>query len=597
MVPTWLLTRTAPFLFAALAIAQVSRAETSALWGEAGEAFDPAGRLMDWSYAGYRYGESELPIAAVTFDVTDFGATPGDAGDDTAGFKAAIAAAAAQGGVVWVPSGTYSLSQRLILPDHVVLRGAGPENTIIEIPLSLTALDGNPGLEGGGTSSYSFVGAFIEAHGRDDGAELTKVTGHADRGSKTIQVETTSGLSVGQWVRVMQVDVGGSLIDRLHSGLMQGGTDNMGDRATNFHSRIASIAGGSIELERALPIDIDTAWSPRVFAFEPTVSEVGVEDLTIQFPLTSYPGHFNEQGFNAIDFDTVANSWVKNVQIWNADYGVNLRDSYFVTVADVILDTTGDRGGISGHHGINNGHGSDNLIIGFDIRTTFQHDLTAEWYATGVVFTKGRGDNLRMDHHRAAPYSTLWTEIDCGEGTQAFTSGGRNDRGPQTGSYDTLWNVRADKKMNLPANDYGPRMNFIGFQTSATGVNSPYEWWFESVGPDEIEPRNLWEAMRARRVIEVVDPEETGGSPAGTGGAPGSGGSAEPETPDPTTGGFSPLPMTGGATGFSPDPAAGENGCNCSVMGAGSRKPLGFGVVVFALFLGGLRRRRGSTVA
>jgi hypothetical protein len=69
-----------------------------------------------------------------------------------------------------------------------------------------------------------------------------------------------------------------------------------------------------------------------------------------------------------------------------------------------------DRGSVTGHHGLNNGNGGDNLFIGFDIRTTMQHDLTSEWYATGVVFTRGRGDNLRMDHHCAAPYTTLWTE-------------------------------------------------------------------------------------------------------------------------------------------------------------------------------------------
>jgi hypothetical protein len=212
------------------------------------------------------------------------------------------------------------------------------------------------------------------------------------------------------------------------------GPDTHGDKGMASHSRVVEVSDSAIELERALPVDVDTRWSPEIHAFEPRTSEVGVEHLTIRFPLTTYPGHFEEQGYNAIDFSGVANSWVRNVHVLNADYGVNVRRSFFVTIEDVVLDTTGDRGDIVGHHGLNNGHGGDNLFIGFDIRATFQHDLTNEWYATGVVFTKGRGDNLRMDHHCAAPYATLWTELDAGLGTTPFVSGGRADRCPHTAS-------------------------------------------------------------------------------------------------------------------------------------------------------------------
>ncbi len=474
-------------------------AERSALWGVDGELFDPAGRLMDWSYAGYQAGEQELPWHPATVALTDHGAVPDDGGDDTAAFLLALDAAAG-GGVIDIPAGTFELRDKIMLPDGVVLRGAGSGITIIDIPVSLTDVYGNPRLDSGGQSTYSFSQAFIEARGTYPSTTLATITANASRGDTSIRVSSADDLVVGEWIHIIQTDADSGLMNRLHADLMTAGPDLVGDRGMDFHTRISAIDGDVVEIERALPVDVDTRWSPQLRPFAPTGSEIGVEHLTIRFPLTPYPGHFAEQGYNAIDFRRVANSWVRDVEVLNSDYGVNIRDCFFVTVQDVVLATTGDRGSIVGHHGINNGEGSDNLFIGFDIRATFQHDVANEWYATGVVFTKGRGDNLRMDHHCAAPYSTLWTEIDAGEGTTPWTSGGSGDRCPHTAAYDTIWNVRADRNMVLPGNNYGPRMNFVGFQTAATEATSPYDWWLETIAPDDLEPSNIWEAMRARRL-------------------------------------------------------------------------------------------------
>lgn len=490
-------------------------AETSELWGREGEAFDPAGRLMDWSYAGYRAGEIALPSLAPTHVVTDFGAVPDDGEDDTAALRDALEAAATEGGgVVSLPAGTFILSERLRLENGVVLQGAGRGVTTLSIPVSLTDVYGNEGLEGGGTSSYAFSGAFLEVRGNTDGDAVATISDDAARGTTNLVLSSAEGLEVGQWIRITQTDPDRSLMNRLHADLQEGGDDNVGDRGMNFHSRISGIEGSTVELERALPLDVNTQWSPDVRAITPTIEEVGIESLTIAFPLTQYPGHFDEQGYNAIDISEAMHGWVRDVEIINADYGVNIRRSEFMTVAGVVLRTSDSRGELSGHHGLNNGFGNDNLFIDFDIQTRFVHDLTNEWYATGVVFTRGRGDDLRMDHHRAAPYSTLWTELDCGEGESPFVSGGRSDRGPHSAAYDTLWNVTAAASMDFPDDAFGPRMNYVGFRTDATEVTSPLEWWFEAIEPDALEPANLWEAMVERRLGE----RDPGGSSSSGGG-------------------------------------------------------------------------------
>lgn len=48
-----------------------------------------------------------------------------------------------------------------------------------------------------------------------------------------------------------------------------------------------------------------------------------------------------------------------------------------------------------------------------------------------------------MDHHRAAPYATLWSNIDTGIGSRTFASSGDGGaNGNHTSSWSTFWNVR-----------------------------------------------------------------------------------------------------------------------------------------------------------
>jgi hypothetical protein len=500
----------------------------SLLWGDDGELFDPKGRLMDWSYAGYQAGEAPLPELAPTLSVLDHGAVAGDGEDDTEAFTAALAAARA-GDVVRVPAGVYELRARITVPSGVVLQGAGRDATIVEVPVSLTDVYGNPGLDRGGNSSYSFGRAFIEVKGRDEGAELAEVSAAAARGDTELAVSSTEGMRVGQWVHVDQTDVNGELIDRLHGDLQEGGDDNVGDEGMEHYARIVALGEGSIELERPLPVDVELAWSPRVRAFEPSVAQVGIEHLTIRFPETPYPGHFKERGYNAIELGGVFHSWVRDVRVVNGDYGVSVTSSHFVTVAGVVIDSTNER---TGHHALNCGYGGDNLFIGFDVRIPFVHDLTVEWYTTGNVFTQGRGRNLSLDHHRAAPYSTLWTELHAGDGSDLWKSGGAGNRGPHSAAYSTLWNVRADNPLDFPAGDYGPRLTFVGFATAESEAPSELDWWFEPIAAEALRPSNLWLAMRERRLGSAPEPGEDAGTPlpVADGGTaePGADGGAQP---------------------------------------------------------------------
>ncbi|MFC4016656.1 discoidin domain-containing protein [Micromonospora sp. GCM10011542] len=68
--------------------------------------------------------------AGVLDVVTDFGADPSGATDSTAKFQAAVDAGRAQGRPVWIPTGTFTLWDHVVV-DGVTLRGAGPWYSVL----------------------------------------------------------------------------------------------------------------------------------------------------------------------------------------------------------------------------------------------------------------------------------------------------------------------------------------------------------------------------------------------------------------------------------------------------------------------------------
>jgi parallel beta-helix repeat protein len=64
-------------------------------------------------------------------------------------------------------------------------------------------------------------------------------------------------------------------------------------------------------------------------------SEVGIEDLTMEFPNHAWghhKGYDYNSGYNGIDLNQCSNCWIKNVTIKNSDNGIFLTQSKNVTV-------------------------------------------------------------------------------------------------------------------------------------------------------------------------------------------------------------------------------------------------------------------------
>ena len=488
---------------AAITGGELFAAGHSKLWGASGETWSAQSRLPDFSHAGYHRGEQPLPTVPRGVSVLDFGAKGDGVADDTKAFLAAIARV--ERGAIEVPPGRYRITGLLeITRSGVVLRGAGPDKTVLVCPTPLNDIKPNWGATTTGerTSNYSWSGGFIVVRGGFGSQVLTDISGTIVRGENTVTVASVAKLRVGQEVEVHQSDLpDNSLAIHLYSG-DAGPVQNLKGRArTSLIGRITAIEGNRVTLDRALRSDLRPEWKPRLRAFEPTVTESGVENIGFEFPVTPYKGHFTELGFNPVALSGVAHCWVRNIRVRNADSGPYVSGA-FNTVEGLVLESERpvDNQKCTGHHGVSLG-GTDNLVVNFDIRTRFIHDITVSGYCSGNVAAQGRSADLSLDHHRQAPNENLFTDLDAGAGTRLWKCGGGAALGKHCGTRGTFWNIRSANPLSYPPAAFGPpTMNLVGLHTKQPTEIAPEGKWFEAIPPADIQPQDLYAAQLRRRL-------------------------------------------------------------------------------------------------
>ena len=488
--------------------ASVNPPRTSKLWGRQGELWSPESRLPDFSLAGYRRGEEPYRVPKESISVKDFGAVGDGRTDDTAAFRRAFEAGG--GKRIVVPPGRYVLTDILRMrASNTVLRGAGPGRTVlifskpgIEIEPRISKTDG-----GQPTSNWSWAGGMIVVGGpmpRSEGE--VKVVGAAKRGQMQLALEANSFRPGEEVMLALHDDDEKSLVKYLYCD-QTGDISGLNRWRVVQVFRVTGIKGNAISLDRPLRFDVRAAWKPTVERFRPSVTDVGIESLSFEFPLRPYEGHFKEVGFNPVEIARgAAHCWLREIVVRNADSGPYVFGS-FCTVENIRLQADEARlskHGHAGHHGISL-QGNDLLCRDFTIETRFIHDLTVQ-SSIGCVFARGKAVDLCMDHHRWASYENLFTDIDAGKGTRLFASSGGGNRGNHSGAGATFWNIRAEKPSRFP--NWGidaitiVALPITGGDSIAAALPSPTSQkgrWLELIPPGEVEPRNLYDAMKARR--------------------------------------------------------------------------------------------------
>lgn len=496
--------------------------------------------LLDWSWSGYGAKERAYPDPPIVANILDFGAQGDGKFDNSGPFAAAIAKAkSVGGGTVYVPTGRYLCTKRIVIDGNgVVLKGDGVEQTRILFPTSLSELDdvvidGAPGVE----SPYSWMGGWLSINGTDPGSDdqstfIGAVTVPQPQGSRTLTLSSTAGIQVGQWVRLMMSDVNGELLSAMYGSILSkvdcgSGKDKeecistiQGEKdLVRWVVRIAGINGNDITLQRALPVEVDPTWKAEIHRIpDSVVREAGIRDLGVEFPWTPAAPHLKEKGYNAIFVNSAVNAFVTNVAAINADVGFMVAHSALVSIDGAYVGVTAPRGQtlpFDGHIGFGAYDSSDVEIGNWQINGMWTHDLTVRGTLM-TVFHNGRGHNINLDSHRSAPFATLYSNINMGQGTRPYGTGGYLTQGLPSAKFTTYYNLRTNKNhaLSLPTTTmsgnctWGSNINALGYWT---GVGCP-GYHIETFQYGTLQPRDLYGSMIDRKYSTRAQ----GGQPAPT---------------------------------------------------------------------------------
>ncbi len=306
----------AAVLLATAAVAGAERAAPAPSRGSApdlcGAAGIPADRCTRWQ-PGIPGGIPRRTKICATVDAAAFGDGKADA---TGAIQGAISACP-EGSVVQLPSGTYRITEGLLLNKGVVLRGAGPASTKIRLD-----------------TRHDVPAIFVTNLWPEYYREPVDVTADVPKGSLSIPVARTADFAVGDIIQIDQLD-DPSYVHHGGCRWMKRGPNRSDDRrpvspdgyrAQGQTVEVVAISGGALAISTPIHLGFKLASRPQVFKptgpmtpSGPTVKHAGVEDLYVT-------GGRN----GMIMVINAAYSWIKNVESdGNPATGAGLKGTHF----------------------------------------------------------------------------------------------------------------------------------------------------------------------------------------------------------------------------------------------------------------------------
>ncbi len=413
--------------------------------------------VPDVSYAGYAYGEADLPSPdGPLFDVrtAPYGAAGDGRTDDTAAIRRALAAVGPKGGVVYLPAGTYLLSDVLFVrSSHTILRGESRENTrlVFQRPLGeifstrSSSSRGNMShwlWEGGliwmtpfaATENAALPVSRLRQERWEQGKLVGAIEGSHTRGTRVLTIDRFADVAPGATV-VVEIFTPSKLDfdDKMTGGA--GWIGRFAEGAAPFQHQghalrwpveVASVDGKQITLRQPLRFDLPRSWRPTLRAVGRTIEHSGVERLTIvTAPNPEQKGNGRTDGWNAVYFENALHGFLRDVTIRDAQIGILASAVKNMTFRDFSLVSAGPWRALG--EGIVLRRVHDVLIERFDIDPRGWAGVKIPNPSTGVVLSKGR---LPLKKVVGFPYDTVFTEVSVLSLSH-----------PLQGGRTALWNV------------------------------------------------------------------------------------------------------------------------------------------------------------
>jgi hypothetical protein len=285
-------------VFLLITQASVANAQhVSNLFGASGDYWnpdDPNEKLPDFRFAGYRMGQVALPDTSTRtkLDVRNYGAKINDGLDDSAAIVTAIKAAAGKGHVVYFPNGTYELDNLVSISNlgNFVLQGESRDGVVFKVDRGICEVRNNCTTTKEHATRYGFIQVIGSSY-LTSANLITTVSANAARNSRNLALESTSNIAVGDTITLTLSDTSVRTLQRhLHGEVVNPNIAQLNDqKVVIFTSKVTAKSGNIITLERRIPVRVDTNWNPQIYRFAPSVGEVGVENITLQMKVTTYP--------------------------------------------------------------------------------------------------------------------------------------------------------------------------------------------------------------------------------------------------------------------------------------------------------------------
>ena len=515
-----------------------------------------ANPLPDFSYAGYGFGLAPIPADAGTIiDVTAYGAIPDDELDDTKAVLRALAAANAVKGKVTLrfPKGRTQITEVLrITRSDIVLDGAGdgPGGSELWFPRPLKLIDQSHDYDELRDylvrekkqqvepehnidylfTEYSWAGGMIlvapensrpvSYDGSKDVRDPVLATGVSGKQfTRTLTVDNAAKLKAGDVVQLQWFSVDGPKSQILKS--LYGDTDlpigshhwtSPNRPVVAQATRVTAVRGKTITLGDPLLHEIGAA-QPAVVADWKHLSNVGIQNLRLQFPDAPSFGHHLEQGYNGIYMTGVFDGWVKKLTIDSSDSGILTDNAASLTIADIT--TTGTR---RAHYSVHVGAVHNVLVKDLKVANPVIHPVSINTRSTRSVFLRPVVDaHAIIDQHSGSNHQNLFDAIEMhidpkqgkdGWQYQLWVGGGAPYWKPGHGLYNTLWNAKlvmpesvpADATVTIISGLEGPGERIVGLHANRRiAVRYTPAPYIEGTGQAVSAAPSLYEYQLARR--------------------------------------------------------------------------------------------------
>lgn len=492
--------------------------------------------LLDYSYAGYKHGEVAPPekdelIAQgyKIYDISQYGGVPNDGKSDREAFAKALVAAGAnrtdKDGVIrfqagnvkaifYFPEGDWVLQDegennvRLdITMGAYLIKGAGRDKTSISMNVK-NELE-NP------TQAWSAPSMLNLTHysGLKD---LANITADAAQGTFKVEVNTTVGINVGDWVCLHLYNNDPTLISQEmapYEALETMADIKNGIAVYDYH-QIKSIDGSTITFYEPIMHKVESKWNWSLKKYN-YYENVGVEDINFKGKaLEGFVHHKDgyDGDYKPLNMNRLTNSWLRRLRFTSISEAATIGTSANCSAYDIIID------GQRGHSAIRSA-GSSRIFIGKIKDLSAESGVTGKgsWHSCGVskhsmgavIWNVEWGNESCFESHATQPRATL---IDCCKGAFiAGHQGGDLSQLPNHLNDLVIWNMEAT---NTQANNNG-QFTFwdekwmkilppiiVGFH----GVNLPFYApsvrRIESQGKP-VSPTSLYEAQLNKRLGSV----------------------------------------------------------------------------------------------